>query len=156
MRGDEVRRLAALHAKKADDAAAWLSLVLWGEVSPQMTAKHLECSIEELERLVRDAICSGNSELSLPIEIAEAVAVALKSRKRPGGRPKLTRIEQMRNGAAVMTARMLKSEKVGRGMPPGQAEEEAAEEAASEAGKYGCTLSAPTIRRRMSESDKNL
>lgn len=148
MTASPVLRLAAIQLQDSSKARRLLTEA-YGAEPPNISD-----SIDVFERRIERAICIGERKITLTIEVAELIAVALKDRRGSVGRARLTRAQRLRNSAAVSLARQLKQENLAKGMRAGEAAEVAAKEAAGLAGAYGCTLAWTTIMARMSKRDR--
>ena len=114
----------------------------------------LEDAITAFEVEIEQSIVREMETVTLSLEHAELLWVALKTRKRPSGRPHLGRFQQATHAASLTLAERLAEQKRRQGIKPGKADEEAAQEASDIGGLYGATLSWTTIHRKMSPRKK--
>ncbi|GAA4010041.1 hypothetical protein [Sphingomonas humi] len=148
-------RLAALHSESAKDAISLrLPPAEIGEREhPQAI---IENAIDALIEQIEAALSSGQEEVLLSLDVAEFIAIALKSRIRPAGRPRLSRHQKALRAAAISYARKVKAYLVKTGVAPGEAELEAASAAAGFGGEHGDPASASTILKLMKNRGKKL
>jgi hypothetical protein len=152
---DPAIRLAALHSASADDAISLrLPTVEIGErEDPKAIVENaLDAFIEQIEA----ALCSGQEELLVSLDVAEFISIALKSRKRPAGRPPLSRHEKALRAAVISYGRKVKTDLVKAGVAPGEAELQAASAAAAFGGQHGDPGSPSTILKLMKNRGKKL
>lgn len=156
MPGDPTLRLAALLKKDVAMARELLAEAVRPHCLDVEAALDTDEAIEEFQNLVERAITFGSVDVTLSVEIAELVALALKSRVRVGrrGRPPLSRSARLRNEVAITTAKAVKARKKDAGIRGGLAEEEAATELANAGGSRGYRLSPNTIARRLRNGKK--
>jgi hypothetical protein len=152
---DPVIRLAALHSKSADEAISLrLPIAEIGDrADPQAI---IENALDALVERIEDALCNGEEELLLSLDVAEFIAIALKSRKRPSGRPSLSRDERARRAGIISYGRKVKADLLRAGVPPGEAELRAASEAAALGGQHGDPASPSTILKLMKNRGKKI
>jgi hypothetical protein len=151
---DPVVRLAALHSTDAKEA---VELRLPKDEIGEGTdpSDLLEDAVCGLVERIEEAICLGQQEISISVEMGELLAITLKARKRAPNRPRQTKNERLRRGALVAYAKQLKTEHRNAGMRAGDAEQKAAEAVASHGAKLGDVASAETIRKLMRSRSKN-
>jgi hypothetical protein len=148
---DPLLRLAALHASDFEEARA---ILLDENAVAALSFDPVEDAVEALHELIESAIHEGGEEVVISTFTAELIAAALKNRKLPAGRPKLSRDQHIRRNAVVDFARRRSVELRASGMRPGKADETAAHEAAELGGRYGDTAAWTTILRHMRQRGK--
>lgn len=80
---DPVTRLAALHSPTADVAILLrLPIAEIGECEDPQTV--IENALDAFVERIEAALCDGHEEVVLSLQVAELVAIALKSRKKTG------------------------------------------------------------------------
>lgn len=109
--------------------------------------KLIEDAVSDFAEHVDEAIRFEQSEISLSVEIAELIAIALKTRKRPASRPKHTKDQQRRRNALAALGRQLKAEYRKTGMTACVAEEEAAKSVAEIGRRSGDIASWQTMQK---------
>lgn len=122
---DPVVRLAALHSLNVDEA---ISLRLpGGEVGPSRKPRAvIEAVVDGFFMEIEAALCAGQEELSLSTEVAELLAIALKTRKKASSRPRLAPDQRARRAGLIAYARQLAKSFRKNGMRPGAAQLRAA------------------------------
>lgn len=156
---DVTHRLAALHSPDIKEA---ISLRLPKSETETKTGDDWvpEVIIENaLARFLEDieaALIIGNEELVLTLELAELIALALKTRKRPAHRPRHSRDQNARRAGLIAYALKLKAELRKSGVPAGEAELRAATIVAEVGGQHGDPASPSTIRKLMKHRGKKL
>ncbi|WP_166037889.1 hypothetical protein [Sphingosinicella sp. YJ22] len=141
-------RLAALHSNDADEASALLQAAS-GPLPGPLPAL-VEDAVLALQEEIEAAIIKGEPDISLSLEAAELLSIALKTRERPASRPLLTGAERANRYATVELAKALSRQYRAEGMRAGQADERAAKEAA----RVGGALAWTTIYDRMRRGGK--
>ncbi|MXP14022.1 hypothetical protein GRI44_04575 [Altererythrobacter confluentis] len=96
---------------------------------------------------VEEAVLLEKGEVILSVEVAELIAIALKTRKRPANRPKLSKDQQVRRNALAALGRQLKSQHMKMGMKAGVAEVQAAKAVAEIGRDFGEKVSWQTFRK---------
>lgn len=152
---DPVFRLAALHTESAKDATSLRlpPLEIGKRANPQSI---IENAVDAFVEQIDAALCSGQDEIVLSLDVAEFIALALKSRSRSTGRPRLTRHEKALRAAVIFYGRKLKAELIEAGVAAGEAELRAASAAAEYGGGHGDVASAPTILKLMKKRGKKV
>lgn len=152
---DPAARLAALHSSNISEAVALrLHCGETGEGwNPELA---IENAIEAFTEEVESALCRGQEELVLSVEVAELVALALKTRKKPSHRPRQSRDQRARRAGIIAHALQLKRELRKSGLRAGDAEWRAATIAAAAGGAHGDFVSPETVRKLMKHRGKKL
>jgi hypothetical protein len=152
---DPVTRLAALHSPTADVAILLrLPIAEIGECEDPQTV--IENALDAFVERIEAALCDGHEEVVLSLQVAELVAIALKSRKKPGGRPRLSRDQKARRAAVISYGQKMKAALMQAGLPPGKAELHAASAAAGFGAAHGDRASAATILKLMKNRGKKV
>lgn len=152
---DPAIRLAALHSASLNEA---LSLRLPAVEIGEREDPHaiIENAIDALIEQIDAALCNGQEEVLLSLDVAEFIAIALKSRKRPAGRPPLSRHEKALRAAVISHGLKVKAALIRGGLSRGEAELQAASEAAAFGGEHGDPASPSTILKLMKNRGKKL
>ena len=133
---DPVSRLEAIYTDDIDEAIA-IRLPKEEIGLGVSVLKLLEGAVLDLVEQVEEAICFDRQDLTLDVETAELLIIALKARPKARGGQKKTKSERLRRAAIVQYGRALKKKNEKAGMPAGKAAEEAALEAEKIAEKLG-------------------
>lgn len=133
---DPVARLEAIYSDDIDQAIAIRFPKEEIDVGVDVV-KLLEGAVSGLVEQVEEAISLGRQDLTLDVETAEMLIIALKARPKKQGRQNLTKSQRLRREAIVRHARTLKKKYIKAGMSAGEAAEKAALEAESIANKLG-------------------
>ena len=133
---DPVARLEAIYSDDIDQEIAIRFPKEEIDVGVDVV-KLLEGAVSGLVEQVEEAISLGRQDLTLDVETAEMLIIALKARPKKQGRQNLTKSQRLRREAIVRHARTLKKKYIKAGMSAGEAAEKAALEAESIANKLG-------------------
>jgi hypothetical protein len=152
---DTVTRLAALHSASADEAILLRLAIaeIGAREDPQVV---IENALDAFAESIEAALCDGREELVLSLQVAELVAIALKSRKKPGGRPRQSRDQKARRAAVIFYGRKMKAVLLEAGLAPGEAELRAASAAAAFGAAHGDYASPATILKLMKNRGKKV
>lgn len=149
---DPVVRLAALHIDDPEEALnvrfppeERLELEKIGLGSDPW--RLVEEAASGFSEQVEEAVLLEQGEVILNVEVAELIAVALKTRKRPANRPKLSQDQQRRRTTLAALGRQLKFQHMKMGMRAGVAEVEAAKAVAEIGRELGDKVSWQTFRK---------
>jgi len=149
---DPAARLAALHIDNVDEA---LNVRFPPEERRNLETiglgndpwRLVEDASTGFSQQVDEAIRLDLGEITLSVEVAELIALALKTRKRPANRPKLSQDQQRRRAALAALGRQLKSQHMKTGMKAGVAEVQAAKAVAEIGRDLGERVSWQTFRK---------
>lgn len=147
---DPAARLAALNEPDYDEA---IQLRFPPEECERLRALGLPGEAKKLidqvsgdfVEQVEEAIVQSKNDISLSLEFAELLAFALKTRKRPSNRPKMSRDQQLRRDTLVAMGRRLKSDFRDEGLKAGAAKELAAKTIAQMGRQIGDPVSWQTF-----------
>ncbi|MBU0555814.1 MAG: hypothetical protein KKD64_03590 [Alphaproteobacteria bacterium] len=147
---DPVVRLAALHCDNAEDAIE----ILFPDGMPMLDNGEdaIEAAISALTEIIEDAICKGDGEVHLDLQVAELLALELKRHKRKRGHPRKSARERILRGATLQYAEDIAATLRKQGHGVEEARSLAAAEASVRAMKGGDYVGASTIKRQMKEA----
>jgi hypothetical protein len=114
----------------------------------------VEDAVEMLHGMVEAAIVDGSEELSIDTALGELICIALKERKLPPFRPRMTPHQRAVRGAIISIARAKSRHLRKEGMRAGKANELAAQEAAEIGRRHGDVANWTTIQNAMKQKRK--
>jgi hypothetical protein len=75
-----------------------------------------QAACDRFEEIIENAICAGDWEIEIPIELAEILAVVLKTRARPHGGPRTPRRDKLTERTIIGAVLKRKTELIDGGM----------------------------------------
>jgi hypothetical protein len=152
---DPATRLAALHSLDFNEAIA--IRLPETETGPGWDPHVIvENAIEAFLDDIEAVLCNGEEQITLDVERAELIAIALITRKRAARSPRQTSDQRARRAGLIALGLRLKESLRRSGVPAGEAEIQAATMVAEIGGKYGDVASPSTFRKLMKSRGKKL
>jgi hypothetical protein len=142
---DQITRLGILSMRDWVKARA-----RWREEFEELDVQEV---IESFEIIVHDGIIDDAASVEIPIGLAEAIALLLKSTKRERKRPRMHWRDRISEAAAIDYAKKVEKENLKKGMSEKIARDRAASKAASKVPPK--LFGKETIKDRMSRKRKN-